>query len=48
MDLDKIYTEDIKQHMEGKELSSTRQRRWEQRFQWLCVPRSSWSRANFL
>ena len=34
MDLDKIYKVDIKQHIEGKELSSTRQRRWEQRFQW--------------
>ena len=34
MDLDKIYKVDIKQHIEGKELSSTRQRRWEHRFQW--------------
>ena len=34
MDLDKIYKVDIKQHIEEKELSSTRQRRWEQRFQW--------------
>jgi len=34
MDLDKIYRVDIKQHIEGKELSSTRRRRWEHRFQW--------------
>ena len=34
MDLDKIYKEGIKQHLEEKQLKSTRQRRWEQRFQW--------------
>jgi len=34
MDLDKIYKEDIKQHTEAKQLTSTRQRRWEERFQW--------------
>jgi len=34
MDLDKIYTQGIKQHIEEKELKSSRQRRWEQRFQW--------------
>ncbi|KPJ60136.1 MAG: hypothetical protein AMJ42_01585 [Deltaproteobacteria bacterium DG_8] len=34
MDLDKIYKEGIKQHMEQKQLKSTRKRRWEQRFQW--------------
>jgi len=34
MDLDKIYKEDIKQRIEAKQLTSTRQRRWEERFQW--------------
>lgn len=34
MDLDKIYREGIKQHIEQKQLKSTRKRRWEQRFQW--------------
>ncbi len=34
MDLDKIYQEGIKQHVEQKQLKSTRKRRWEERFQW--------------
>ena len=34
MDLDKIYQEGIKQHVEQKHLKSTRKRRWEERFQW--------------
>lgn len=34
MDLDKIYQEGIKQHIEQKQLKSTRKRRWEHRFQW--------------
>ena len=34
MDLDKIYKDDIKKHVEQKQLKSTRKRRWEQRFQW--------------
>jgi Ca-activated chloride channel family protein len=34
MDLDKIYLEGIRQHVEQKQLKSTRKRRWEERFQW--------------
>lgn len=34
MDLDKIYKSAIKGTMESKELKSTRQKRWEERFQW--------------
>ncbi len=34
MDLDKIYREGIEQHVEQKQLKSSRKRRWEQRFQW--------------
>jgi Ca-activated chloride channel family protein len=37
MDLDKIYKEGIKQHIEQKQLKSTRKRRWEQRFQWFIL-----------
>ncbi len=37
MDLDKIYREGIKRHIEAKQLKSTRQRRWEQRFQWFIL-----------
>jgi len=37
MDLDKIYREGIQQHIEQKQLKSTRKRRWEQRFQWFIV-----------
>ena len=33
MDLDKIYKSAIKGTMESKELKSTRQKRWEERFQ---------------
>ena len=34
MDLEKIYRGEIKASMEQKELKSTRQKRWEERFQW--------------
>ncbi|MEI6127409.1 MAG: VWA domain-containing protein [Pseudomonadota bacterium] len=34
MDLEKIYKGEIKASMEQKELKSTRQKRWEERFQW--------------
>ncbi len=34
LDLEKIYLEDIRQTIEQKELESTRQKRWEDRFQW--------------
>jgi len=37
MDLDKIYKEGIRQHIEQKQLKSTRKRRWEQRFQWFIL-----------
>ena len=38
IDLRKIYLEDIKTTLEARELSSSRQRRWEERFQWLLLP----------
>ncbi len=34
MDLEEIYLQDIRQRMEARTLSSTRQKRWEERFQW--------------
>lgn len=34
MDLQEIYQQDIRRRMESRELSSTRQKRWEERFQW--------------
>ncbi|OGQ96844.1 MAG: hypothetical protein A2284_04425 [Deltaproteobacteria bacterium RIFOXYA12_FULL_61_11] len=37
MDLEKIYLEDIKQRMEKQELSSARQKKWEERFQLLLA-----------
>ena len=38
MDLEKIYKNDIKGTIEQKELRSTRQKRWEERFQWfICA-----------
>jgi len=37
MDLDKIYKSAIKGTMESKELKSTRQKRWEERFQWFIL-----------
>lgn len=38
IDLRKIYLEDIKSTLAARELSSSRQRRWEERFQWLLFP----------
>jgi Ca-activated chloride channel homolog len=38
IDLRKIYLEDIKTSLEARELSSSRQRRWEERYQWLLFP----------
>ena len=37
MDLDKIYKGEIKGTIEQKELSSTRKKRWEERFQWFLL-----------
>jgi len=38
LDLQKIYLEDIKGTLEARELSSSRQRRWEERFQLALLP----------
>jgi Ca-activated chloride channel family protein len=38
IDLRKIYLEDIKSTLQARELSSSRQKRWEERFQWLLLP----------
>ncbi len=37
VDLEKIYSQGIKATLEDRELSSKRQRRWEERFQWLLA-----------
>ena len=37
-DLQKLYLEDIKGTLEARALTSSRQRRWEERFQWLLLP----------
>ena len=37
MDLEKIYSEDIKTKLEQKELKSTRHKKWEERFQWFIL-----------
>ncbi|MCK6529176.1 VWA domain-containing protein [Myxococcota bacterium] len=34
MDLQEIYLRDIRERMEQRDLASTRQKRWEERFQW--------------
>mgnify|MGYP000450805183 FL=1 len=38
LDLRRIYLEDIKGTLQARELSSSRQRRWEERFQWALLP----------
>jgi len=38
LDLRKIYLDDIKGALEARELSSSRQRRWEERYQFLLLP----------
>ncbi len=38
LDLRRIYTQDIKGTLEARDLSSSRQRRWEERFQWALLP----------
>ncbi len=38
LDLREIYLEDIKGALEARDLSSSRQRRWEERFQWALLP----------
>jgi len=38
LDLRKIYLEDIKGSLEARELSSSRQRRWEERYQLVLLP----------
>ncbi|MBI2571399.1 MAG: VWA domain-containing protein [Candidatus Schekmanbacteria bacterium] len=37
LDLEKIYAEGIKQRLETTELESSRQKRWEERFQWFLL-----------
>ncbi len=37
-DLEKIYLDDIKGSLAARALSSSRQKRWEERFQWLVFP----------
>ncbi len=38
LDLRRIYLEDIKGTLEARALASSRQRRWEERFQWALLP----------
>ena len=38
LDLRRIYDEDIKKTLQARDLSSSRQRRWEERFQWALLP----------
>jgi len=38
LDLRRIYLQDIKGTLEARELSSSRQKRWEERFQWFLLP----------
>ena len=38
LDLRRVYLEDIKGTLEARALSSSRQRRWEERFQWALLP----------
>lgn len=37
-DLESIYRDDIKASLEARALSSSRQKRWEERFQWMLLP----------
>lgn len=37
MDLEKIYRSDIKQKLKDQELKGTRQKKWEERFQWFLL-----------
>ncbi len=38
LDLRRIYNEDIKGTLQARDLSSSRQRRWEERYQWALLP----------
>jgi Ca-activated chloride channel family protein len=38
IDLRRIYLDDIKTRLEARDLSSSRRRRWEERFQWALLP----------
>ncbi len=38
LDLRRIYNEDIKGTLQARDLSSSRRRRWEERFQWALLP----------
>jgi Ca-activated chloride channel family protein len=38
MDLRQVYLTDVKGTLEARQLASSRQKRWEERFQWLLLP----------